>query len=256
MNWLKRLLGASGEQSDTSAPPQQANSTADELPEDPRYAAYGAARDAYWSAIGNMDSDMIAYLISPQLMGKPAWPTTRQAYRVIRTADTVIIASDGLTDPFTGDVDNNDPIGFATEVYIETSALNGADFDAIKQSWAFDLIENFAANVANMGGIDKRIARWGMLTMELPAPESMPAQWRTDGDMVGVLINIPPPAPRAQTVALGDGHLAHMVPITIITPAELGMVVLNWELNREPMAAKLLAAGVGVCSDINRASLV
>ena len=254
MNWIRKIFGNGSNSTNggTNAPPPS-----DEAPmitlDDPRYMRFAEARDAYWRGVGTLDDDVIAYLISPQFQGKPAWPTTRQAYRTVRTTDSVIIASDGMTDLF---VDTNMPDpGFRTEVYIETPSLIGADFDTIKRSWAFDLIENFAANIADAGGIDHQLERHGILSIELPAPESLPQEWRTSEDFVGALINVPTPGRQSQ-VDLGDGVAALMVPLTLLTPAETAYVVEHGAQGRAEIARRLSDAGIGARSDLSRASRV
>ena len=64
-----------------------------------------AARDAFYASLGAMDADVLAPLVNPAFMGGPRWPSLRQAWRVIRRADSIIIASDGLSDPFEDDDD-------------------------------------------------------------------------------------------------------------------------------------------------------
>jgi len=59
-----------------------------------------AARDAFYASLGSMDSDVLTPLINPAFSGGPRWPSLRQAWRVIRKPDSIIIASDGLSDPF------------------------------------------------------------------------------------------------------------------------------------------------------------
>src|SRR5262249_21684709 len=108
--------------------------------DDPRIQAGYQSLQAYWDGIGPSDPDVIAYMINPQFRGKPGWPNLRQAYRIVRPPGTLIIASDGLSDPFVGS-DIEDSNGFDMEVFIETPDLADADFAAIRDSWAFSVIE-------------------------------------------------------------------------------------------------------------------
>lgn len=274
MSWLKNVFGGgdssrSGESgsdqktpSAQPSPPEdgvQATPEAVDAPstepvitlDDPRYASFASARDRYWQAIGTVDEDVIAYLISPEFQGKPAWPTTRQSFRVVRTPRTVIIASDGMSDLFV-DTTMQDA-GFDCEVYIETPQLNSGDFQDISRSWAFELIENFAANVAHAGGITQQIARYGVLSMELPAPAGIPPEWINADGYVGALINLPL-ADRDHRVDLGSGAVISMIPLTLITPQETRYAIDNGPDGRSQIAQKLLAAGVGVASDLRRAT--
>ena len=69
----------------------------------PALAASQARRDAFWSEVGMVERDLLGHLISPGLLGGPAWPTTRQAYRVVRrSSGAILIATDGMSDPFEG----------------------------------------------------------------------------------------------------------------------------------------------------------
>ena len=78
-----------------------------------------AARDAFYATLGTVDADVLAPLLNPALMGGPRWPSLRQAWRVIRRADSILIASDGLSDPFEDDDDVFVPRGWA-ERMLET----------------------------------------------------------------------------------------------------------------------------------------
>jgi hypothetical protein len=263
MSWFKKVFGGGESSSDQPTNPAPSNAQGQPQPapaesnmvrlDDPRYQQFASARDGYWNGIGTLDPDVIAYMISPQFSGKPAWPTTRQAFRVVRGPSGVIIASDGLSDLFV-DTSMQDA-GFECEVYIETPQLAGADFQQVSGSWAFELIENFAANVAHAGGINRQLEDYGVLSMELPAPESMPREWVNANDYVGALINLPV-AGRAPTLDLGSGAVIRMIPLTLITPAETQYVVDNGAQGRATLAEKLTAAGVGAASDLTRASLV
>ncbi len=225
----------------------------EEVQEDPRWEQWAAARNGYWSGIGSVDKDVVAYLVSPEFMGAPPWPTTRQSYSVTRTDATTIIASDGMTDPHR---DNSGPAnGFGAEVYLESPGLVGADFAAIRESWELDALQNFAANVADLGGITGHLDNYGVVSMELPAPEGIPAQMVTPNGTVGVLIGLDAPG-RPAGVDLGEGESARMIPVTVITPAETAYIVEGGAAARNDLAEKLAAAGVGVTSDVNRQSVV
>ena len=59
------------------------------------------AREECWQQIGTLEPLVLSHLVNPALMGGPRWPAMRQAFRVVRRPNgNVIIASDGLSDPF------------------------------------------------------------------------------------------------------------------------------------------------------------
>ena len=246
MNWSefsrRRLLQASGAAMLGMATPAMAESGVERA---------AGARDRYWASIGASDPDLITYFVNPQFQGAPAWPATRQAYRVVRSAESLIIASDGLSDPF----DDGPAGGFGLEVFIETPDLVGASFEALRDSWAFPLIEIFAQNVANLGGISDHLQRHGIISMELPAPSAVARAWRTDRDTVGVLINLAVPGRelRVSEPALGT---VQIVPLTMITPAETQFIIAGGADGRRELAERLAVAGIHHRSVIGRESLV
>lgn len=221
--------------------------------DDPRFERFFTARLRLWSSVGTVDDDVIAYIISPEFQGAPAWPTTRQAFRTVRPAGSLIIASDGLSDLF---VDTGMPgPGFECEVYIESPDLAGTDFEAIRASWQFSLIENFARNVADLGGIEDRLERLGVVSMELPAPDNMPERWITPRGNVGALINMQVPG-RPTVCELDEGVTIRLVALTILLPDETEHVIAGGAAARAEIAQKLVLSGTGLTSPADRRSVL
>ena len=221
--------------------------------DDPRYDRFFAARSQLWATIGTVDEDVIAYLISPEFNGAPAWPTTRQAFRTVRTGRSLIIASDGLSDLF---VDTTMPEpGFECEVYLESPDLAGADFAAIRASWQFALIENFARNVADFGGINDRLERFGVVSMELPAPATMPQRWITPRGSVGALIDVQVPG-RPTVCQLADDVAIRVIALTLLLPDETEHAITGGAAARAEIAQKLVASGTGLTSPADRRSVL
>lgn len=198
------------------------------------------AIDAYWSQLGTVDRDVITYLINPMFQGAPAWPNTRQAYRVVRTPNTVIIASDGLAD---ASADSPGP-GFGCEVYIESPALVGAEFEQLRSSWMFAAIENFAQNVAAMKGISGHLRQYGVASMELPLdgtdiPEALLTERGTAGALIGM-----PAARRPAQVTTPAGPV-DMVPLTIVDTRELSVILGQGQAGRDSIVAARQQDGRG-----------
>jgi hypothetical protein len=221
--------------------------------DDPRYERFFAARAQVWSANGTVDDDVIAYLISPEFQGAPAWPTTRQAFRTVRPAESLIIVSDGLSDLFV-DTDSQEP-GFGCEVFIECPDLAGAEFADIRSSWQFDLIETLARNVAHLGGIQTPIRQHGIFSMELPAPANMPAHWLTQHGTVGALINVTVPG-RPSYMEIDKDVEIRLVALTILLPDETEYVVAGGAERRADIAQRLVSSGTGLASPANRRSVL
>jgi hypothetical protein len=232
-----------------SEPPKPGIITLD----DPRYERFFNTRLQVWSGVGAVDDEVIAYLVSPELLGAPAWPTTRQAFRVVRPARSLIIASDGLSDLFV-DTDSQEP-GFGCEVFIECPDMAGAAFEDIRGSWQFDLIETLARNVANLGGIQAPIRQYGIFSMELPAPATMPAHWLTQRGTVGALINVTVLG-RPSYCQLDQDVEIRLVALTILLPDETEYVVAGGTGARAEIAQRLVSSGTGLMSPANRRSVL
>ena len=59
------------------------------------------AREDLWESLGSLDPNVLSQLQSSALMGAPKWPAVRQAFRLVKRANgNILIASDGLSDPF------------------------------------------------------------------------------------------------------------------------------------------------------------
>lgn len=238
---LRRWFG--GKPASSPAPVPQAPSA---------FEASHSARQRHWEKVGAVESDVITHLISPGLLGGPHWPTTRQAYCVIRRADgSTILATDGLSDPF-DDADGADANGFGMELFIECADLprdvagGPGDVTPLQRSWMFALLSHVAGIVASNGGILPLLDRYGgVLSMELPGVSEaenihsqLPEHYVTADDVLGVLIGGPGPD-FASTIPGMPLSPVRIVPIVLLTAAELAEIRAGDETTREAVAAAL-----------------
>lgn len=259
---LRGLFGGAPAAPDSSAP----------LPEaEPNLAleASQARRDAFWSEVGMVEHDVLGHLISPGLLGGPAWPTARQAYRVVRRdGGAILIATDGMSDPF-DDTEEGLPVnGFECELFIEVTDLPMAhrgepgEIDPIKHSWAFELLSHVAGMIAEAGGGKAQLDHYGVLSMELPGVSrsdaiaaALPPRFVTADDALGILIGGPAPdfPDRIADMPLSPVRL---VPIVILTAAELAEIRAGDEETRTAIAERLGGTMSGHRCDFVRASIV
>ncbi|WP_230924924.1 Suppressor of fused protein (SUFU) [Pseudomonas wenzhouensis] len=167
MKFLKKLFGLSAK-----AAPEIEQTPASAMPmtegDDPNAAANLVARlatgeclDRHWQTVGSVERDVLTYLISPAFSGGAQWPSTRQAYRIVRRGEAIILATEGLCDPFDDVQDMGN--GFEMELFLESADIpehargKPGEVDPLKGSWAFELIEHVAATVADAGGIVRQI---------------------------------------------------------------------------------------------------
>lgn len=266
MNFFKKLFGSSTK-SDVPAPtPNAAESPEPDAANQAARVATADCLDRHWQSVGTVEKDVLAYLISPSLTGGPYWPSTRQAYRVVRRGNNIVLATDGLSDPF----DDAEGLGngFEMELFLETADIPDkargtlGDVDPLRHSWAFELLEHVAKTVANVGGITHPLENHGVLSLELPGfsqshlmSDQLPDLFVTADDAAGVLLG--GPAPDFPT-RLDDMPLSpvQLVPVVLITAAELEYVRTGGRAAREDLVARLQAAGFGHVSCVYRESVV
>lgn len=284
MNFFKKLLGSMKKPEPESTQParQPAQPTEPEIFDEPIQteadqtgadAANMAARsaseeclDRHWASVGIVEKDVIAHIISPSFTGGPYWPSTRQAYRIVRRNDSIILATEGLSDPFDDPEEMGN--GFEMELFLETSDIPehayGApgDVDPFTRSWVFEVIQTVAATVANAGGVTHQLDQYGVLSLELPGVslshhigDQVPKHFVTEDDAVGVLLGAPEPDfnTRLEDMPLSPVRL---VPVVLITASELAYVRSGGGGARLDLVGRLNAAGIGHKSSLNRESVV
>lgn len=222
--------------------------------------------DRHWRSVGTVERDVIAYMISPSFRGGPDWPSTRQAYRVVRRGDSILLATEGLSDPFDGVIGMGN--GFEMELFMETADIpehargSLGQVDPLKNSWAFELLEHIAKTVADAGGVTERLDQYGALSIEIPGfsrshhmSDQLPKHFVTEDDCTGVLLGAPEPdfPTRLDDMPLSPVRLVSMV---LITASELEYVRSGGRAAREDLVSRLKAAGIGHMSNLNRASVV
>ena len=187
-------------------------------------------------------------------MGGHRWPSLRQAWRVIRRADSILIASDGLSDPFEDDDDVFVPRGHLLEVCIE-APLSAFDGGAVQASWLFDVIYQVSQNVADHGSIDLLAQRHGSVSMALDVQDA-PMGLEDENGQVGVLLaqgtaTIPP------SLATPYGAVM-LLTATVLQPAEMAHIgeAADKARSRRDLAAALAASPTGHLSVASRPAVI
>lgn len=204
------------------------------------------AREMAYGAWGTMDPYVLAPMINPSLTGGPSWPATRQGYREIAKPSGLIVATDGLSDPF----DDGGPThGFGIELLIETDeALKTA-----RGTWVFDAITQLAANAASHGGLRDLLVELGLLSIELNDLQ-VPETYIGSTGRVGFMLMQPgPPLPTRVEHPGGD---AMLIAAKLLTAAEQAHVATHGEEGRRDLALKFSADRTHHVSSITRTSVV
>jgi hypothetical protein len=214
-----------------------------------------AARNAYWDAVGQSDPELLGYPVSPQVMGQPAWPTQHQNFRLVRTEGSVIIASEGLSDPFGPFTAKSGVNGFGLEVFVELVGWQAQTASDIRKSWAFKAVEYVARVAAYAETLNDAIAGHETISLDLPMT-CVPDGWVVPGvaDPAGALLNVAQPPGRSAMTGMPLSPVA-VVPVTPIYPEELETCVLEGASERRALANDLLTSGSGHRMNTTRKSL-
>ncbi|MFO0614601.1 MAG: hypothetical protein U0414_18595 [Polyangiaceae bacterium] len=215
--------------------------------------ATSAAIEAAWAGWGTVDPAVLTHLINPMFMGGPRWPGVRQAYRVVRKGPSVLLASDGLADPFLP-ADPADRNGHGLEVY----AIAGEAPESIPGSWLWTLVWQTAQLAAGRPDIGDLIEELGLVSSELydvKIPDEHAARFVNDAGRVGVLLNLTHPSTLPPSV---DGPLSkiRLVNVKLLTLSELAFVVQGGESARAELAKRFGEAPDPLTSSLTRASVV
>jgi hypothetical protein len=219
----------------------------------PELEAVHAARDAAWSSVGTVDSDVVAHLINPAFMGGPQWPGLRQAFRKITRPDGLaIVASDGLADPYL-DAPEAGP-GLGSELYLASSEFASTPVGELRGLWQFDAVYQTAQNIASMRvELGPQLERYGALSLGLPGSPA-PADWIGEDGSLGVLLGVPlEGVPSRLDVANGTVHLVGIAPLR---PAELAYILAEGAEARREVAARLSKLAASACASPERPSVV
>jgi hypothetical protein len=210
------------------------------------------ARKRFWQKVGQLDPDVLSFLINPAFTGGPYWPAMRQAFCKINTENTVILASDGLSDPFDDEEEANQ--GFQLECYIETEDISlETDISEVSRTWVFQLLYQIAQNMAAHGGVKKLLDQYGVLSMEVYNVD-VPDQWVNEEGRVGLLLGIESPGiPSVIRLPFGETRL---VSIKLLTLRELDFVLEHGTEGRWKLVELFQKQGSFHRSSLNRESVV
>lgn len=176
----------------------------------------------------------------------------------------MLLATDGLSDPFENVEGAGIGNGFEIELFIETAdidpALAGAvgDVSRLKESWAFEILRHVASVVADAGGINDRLDQYGAISLEFPGVSQssfihaqVPPHFVTKDDSIGMLIGAPKPdfPSRIDDMPLSP---AQIVPIILITASDLEAVRQGGQKARAELVAALSISADGHKTNLRR----
>ncbi|MGV3620175.1 MAG: hypothetical protein ACO1OB_05135 [Archangium sp.] len=202
-----------------------------------------------WAKWGAVDDDVLTHLINPAFMGGPKWPALRQAYRVARRPDSILVASDGLSEPF----DDEEP-PTVNGVQLEVFSTSNDVKTPPQQQVVFKAVWNIA-QVCASADVAERLDEMSVISTELHVdmPEAHRENFVNEHGRVGALIGLPVASLPEQVK--GPLSRIRIVSLTLLTLDELDFV-MGGAKARESLGKRLVKAGLAGTCDLERESLV
>lgn len=212
------------------------------------------ARREFWKTIGNLDPMVLSPLINPSFFGGPTWPAFRQGFVKIETPYSVILASDGLSDPYKDLEEPNQ--GLRVECYMESPDIEfRLDIGEIGQTWQFAIIDEIAQQFANHGGIYDLLEEYEILSMQISFPNlTLPETYMQSDGTVGILIGMP--ALNIPTYLTLPSETIRLVSIKLLTVSECNYIQEHKTEGREWLSEMFVEQGSNHLSTIHRKAII
>jgi hypothetical protein len=183
---------------------------------DPIARATLSKRYDYWSKIGKVDAKRIEHIINRDYFyGHPSWPNSEPNYLIVRPPNSLIIASDGLSNVIRNK--GNVAQGWGCEVFIEVPEFANTTIDEIKVSWAFAALQEQAMFQAALEGrtdaVESDRVRYSQFSLSYRSSQKM---LKSKG-LHGTLQNMPMPYPAQLSLPL---RTIRIIPVTLIGKLE------------------------------------
>ena len=195
-------------------------------------------RGAAWARWGQVESDVLAHMINPTFMGGPRWPAMRQSFRVARAGSSVLVASDGLSDPY----DEGEGPGDVNGIGVECFAVTSDPIDTLPGSWFFDMVWQISQFAAGRPDIPDLLDELSFLTTELynvGIPEESRDRFINQEERVGVFLGLSDlPIPSSIE---GPLSTIRLVNTKLLTLDELAFVIDGGDHARHALAKRFVA---------------
>lgn len=212
-----------------------------------------AARERFWQRYGKLETGAMTSLVNARLKGAPKWPAQREAFLRVDRSHSVLLATDGLSDPYPADDSKGQGLGI--EFYIESrdKDLMDRDWESMKSSWLFQALYMVAQNAAYAGNFRELLDENGLVSIELNNVNA-PEAFLTDNGRVGVLIGVEPKNVSADIkLPLGKVKLASVV---MLTKSELEYAIQEGPAGRKKLDKLFRKKGFNHLSSAHRDAVV
>jgi len=210
------------------------------MPESSLLKKHQSTRHTYWSQFGDVEQNLIEHLVEGNGQKRldtgelvaPRWPARLERYITVRTSESVIIATDGLSDPKNDHVKEQ---GLGIEFYVE---LPTEAFEKNK-TWAERLLHGVVQSELYTKSAYITIKTYGFIGIEIPRfplPDELEV-YINDRGKIHTLVNIlHPKRPNTLDMPLEKIHIAN---INLLTKTRSKSFAEGTERRRSDMFEKL-----------------
>ncbi len=158
---------------------------------DDHYRISCEKRSNYWNDIGTPFSDVIGNMINPSFMGGPRWPSLRQAHIGIAIDKGSIIATDGLSDPYSN-FDSNPDLQSYNGIGVEAYAICEKSFDNIQEvidSWEFKVLRQVSNTLAANPNISNALQQYNYISSTING-SGLPEIYLSENGESGIILGL------------------------------------------------------------------
>ena len=204
-------------------------------------------RHRFYQGLGVVAEDEgVGSIVSTRFTNLPNWPAKLERYVRINTDDSVILVSDGLSDPFEGDTSNQ---GFELELLVESTDPIGNVMD----SWQFQILRQLSLNIAADGNFREAFEAQNLSMSYDIQDVNVPENFKMDG-AVGLILGIPS-CYFPEFIRLPTGN-ARLITVKLLTEAEFKYILKHGAKRRDELVERLVAQGYESLSFLDRESVV
>lgn len=173
------------------------------------------------------------------------WPAQRQAWSVIELEKSLVILSDGLSDP---DLSTGIQTGLGHEFFIELPRSE-SDYD----KWPLELLTEVCNIAVDHAGIKLLIQEMNLISLEV-FNSSLPGEFRSKEGTAGIILGLPSIGIPGK-LSLPAGEIL-LINIKLLTQGELTFIREHGEAGREILKSHFMKGEQCAVSSIHRKSVV
>lgn len=197
-------------------------------------------RNEFWEKVGAVDKDVLSFLINPAFQNQPAWPDLRQAFKRITTDNSIILATDGLSDEFSNSDKPDNGLGIELFVEVDDLEYMKMPLSEIKNTWVFKLLNQAAINAVKSRMYLQMAHKYNVFSTEF-YDVNVPKSFINKEERVGVLIGMK--SDKVPSILKIDESEILMLSVTLLKLENLKHINEQSEKGREAVVRQLIASG-------------